>query len=156
MKTFQYAVLILSLWIAVLATGCRPVGEAVGSATRAVYTGHNGGAYSARNSDQYNLENQSKVVLMDYRVQRSVTYNGLQEAILPDNRLQVAANLRNRLNRRIQVEVQCVFKDVQGFSTGDETPWETKILTENSQETVRFASLNDRAKGYTIRIREAH
>lgn len=131
------------------------MGGAAGDATRTVYTGRSGGAYLPRNTDRNNLESQSKLVLMDYRTQRSVTYHGLQETLLPDGRLDVAANLRNRIERPIQVQVQCVFKDLQGFSTGDETPWQNLFLTQNSQETVRFTSMNDRAKGYTIRVREA-
>jgi len=67
----------------------------------------------------------------------------------------VVANIRNRENRRIQVQISCVFKDAQGYSTGDETPWQNLILTENSQEAVRFVSMNDKAKKYTIRIRQA-
>ena len=139
-----------------LTAGCRPAGEAAYGTTRTVVTGRGGGAYAAKNTDRYNLENQSKFVLMDHHVERSVTYNSLQEAVLPDGRLEVAANIRNRLERRIQVQIQCVFKDIQGFGTGDETPWQNLILTENGQETVRFTSINDRAKGYTIRVREAH
>lgn len=142
--------------LALVATlaACRPVGEAVGSTTHAVVTGHEGGAYTARNTDRYNVEQTSKVALMDYRAQRSVTYNSLLEHPLEDGRLEVGINVRNRLSRRIQVQSQCVFKDVSGFAV-EETPWQNVILTENAQETLRFTSMNDRAKGYTIRIREA-
>jgi hypothetical protein len=148
--------LAATAFAASLATGCRPVAESTTSATHTVVTGHTGGAYEAKNTTKYDVENRSKFVDMDYRVQRSVTCDGLQERILEDNRLEVAANMRNRLERRIEVQVQCVFKDAQGFSTGDETPWDTMILTENGQETKRFVSMNDKAKGYTIRVREAH
>lgn len=113
------------------------------------------GAYPAVNTDRYDLENQEKFVTMDSGAQRSVTTSGMQERILEDGRLEVAVNLRNRLKRRIQVQAQCVFKDLQGFSTGDETPWVDVILTESGQETVRFTSLNNRARGYTVRVREA-
>jgi len=147
--------LILALAVVAGAlTACRPVGEAVGSTTRSVITGHEGGAYAAKNTDRYNLEQTSKVALMDYRVQRSVTYNSLLEHPLEDGRLEVGINLRNRLSRRIQVQTQCVFKDVSGFAV-DETPWQNVVLTENSQETLRFTSINNQAKGYTIRVREA-
>jgi Protein of unknown function (DUF1425) len=79
----------------------------------------------------------------------------LQERVLEDGRLEVGANIRNRVNKRVQLQISCVFKDMQGFSTGDEVPWQNLILTENAQETVRFLSMNDKAKGYTIRVREA-
>jgi hypothetical protein len=49
-----------------------------------------------------------------------------------------------------------VFKDESGFSTDDETPWQTLILTENSQEDLRFVSINNKARDFTIRVRQAH
>lgn len=153
MKT-RYAVALVAL-ASGLTLGCRPVGEAVGGTTRTVVTGHEGGAYAPKNTTKFALENEAKFVTLDYRVQRSVTCSGLQERALEDGRLEVAANVRNRLERRIQVQIQCVFKDAQGFGTGDETPWQDLILTETGQETVRFQSFNDKAKGYTIRVREA-
>lgn len=114
-----------------------------------------GGAYGARNTTKYDLENRDVFVLMDAGAQRSVTSSGIQQRVNADGRLEVTANIRNRENRRIQVQVNCVFKDEQGFSTGDETPWQNLILTENSQESVHFISMNDKARRYTIRVREA-
>ncbi len=113
-----------------------------------------GGAYAPVNTTKYDLENQANFVLMDPGAQRSVTCSGIQQTTLPDGRLRVAANVRNRENRRIQVQVQCEFKDAQGF-TIDSSPWNTLILTENEQQTVTFDSMNAQAKRYTIRIREA-
>ena len=103
---------------------------------------------------EYIPENSEKFVMMDSGTQHSIAANTLQEARLPDGRLDVAANVRNRENRRIQVQVNCEFKDAQGLSI-DSTPWRTLILTENGQETVRFASMNAQASRYTIRIRQA-
>ena len=62
--------------------------------------------------------------------------------------------MRNRENRRIEVQINCVFKDEQGFPV-DETPFRTLILTENAQEGVQFTSMNNQAKTYTIRVRQA-
>ena len=154
MKTQVLLVAIASV-AALVASGCRPASQAIGSATQTVVTGHPGGPYPPKNAGKYPLENQSKFIAADYGAQRSITCTGMQERVLEDGRLEVAANLRNRLNRRIQVQVQCVFKDAQGFGTGDETPWQDVIFTENTQETVRFTSLNDKARGYTVRVREA-
>lgn len=113
-----------------------------------------GGAYAPKNTTKYDLENRAKFVLMDKGAQRSVTSSGLQERTLPDGRLEVAANVRNRENRRIQVQINCEFKDEQGFVL-DSTPWQTLILTENGQETARFTSMTPEAKTYTVRVREA-
>lgn len=112
------------------------------------------GAFAPQNTDVYNYESTAKFVLMDKGAQNSVTVVDMQQTTLPDGRLQVAANVRSRENRRIQVQANCEFKDAQGFAV-DSTPWQTLILTENGIETVQFASANDKAQRYTIRIREA-
>jgi uncharacterized protein YcfL len=115
------------------------------------------GAYLPVNTTVNDLENHERIVLLDPRVQTSVTCPGIQQRTMPDGRLEVTANLRNRENRRIQVQVNCVFKDDQGFPTeGEESPFQNLILTENAQEPVHFISLNDKARRYTIRVREAH
>jgi hypothetical protein len=112
------------------------------------------GAYVAENVAVNNLEDHLTFVLLDPRVQYSVTCPGIQETRLPDGRLQVAANLRNRENRRIQVQANCEFKDAQGFVL-DATPFQNVFLDENAQEGVKFISMNDKAVRYTIRVRQA-
>src|SRR5687767_4191569 len=74
------------------------------------------GAYAPQNTDQYNYESTAKFVLMDKGAQNSVTVADIQSATLPDGRLQVAANVRNRENRRIQVQANCEFKNADGFA----------------------------------------
>jgi len=88
-------------------------------------------------------------------VQHSLTCTGIQEGETPDGRLKVTAQIRNRENRRIEVQANCVFKDANGYTTGDETPFQTLILTENATEQVTFTAMNKLAKKYTIRIRQA-
>jgi uncharacterized protein YcfL len=122
----------------------------------ALFAGCHGGAYEPKNATKYNLEDKEPFVLLDRMVQRSVTCSGIQQQTLPDGRLKVIANVRNREARRIQVQVNCVFKDAQGFPTGDETPFQTLILTESAQEGVEFVSMNNKAARYTIRVRQAH
>ena len=112
------------------------------------------GAYAPQNTDQFNYEATAPFVLMDKGAQNSVTVAEIRSETLPDGRLQVAANVRNRENRRIQVQTNCEFKNADGFAV-DSSPWQTLILTENSMETVQFASMNKDAKRYTIRVREA-
>ena len=113
------------------------------------------GPFLPQDTTKYTVESTDKFVLMDKYVQYSVTCTGLQERITPEGRFEVAANVKNRENRRIQVQISCVFKNEQGFSTNDETPWQTLILGENTTETVRFVSMNDQARKYTIRVRQA-
>jgi len=113
------------------------------------------GPFAPQDTTKYTLENTDKFVLLDKTAQNYVTCTGLQERILGDGRLEVVANVKNRDNRRLQVQANCVFKDDQGFSTGDETPFQTLILAENSTEAVHFTAMNALAKKYTIRVRQA-
>jgi uncharacterized protein YcfL len=113
------------------------------------------GPFAPQDTTKYTLENTDMFVVMDQRVQHSVTSTGMQTDTTDDGRLAVIANIKNRENRRIQVQVSCVFKDAQGFSTGDETPWQTLILGENATEAVRFTAMNERASRFTVRVRQA-
>lgn len=117
---------------------------------------HDTGAFVPVNTMVNDVENHEFIVLLDPRVQYSVTCSGIQQRMLPDGRMEITANIRNREGRRIQVQINCVFKDLQGFPTeGEETPFRNLILSENAQEPVNFISLNNKAARYTIRIREA-
>ena len=116
---------------------------------------HDKGPYLPQTPKTPAYEGKEPVVLMDPGVRYSVTCSGVQEQNLSDGRLEVVAHLRNRENRRIEVQANCVFKDQNGFSTGDETPFVMVILTENGTEDVKFTSINSLAKKYTIRIRQA-
>ena len=113
------------------------------------------GPFAAEDTTKFTLENTESFVLMDKPTQVSVTCTGLQQRVNNDGRLEVVANVKNRENRRIQVQISCVFKDDSGFSTGDETPWQTLILGENATEAVRFTAMNTQAKKYTVRVRQA-
>jgi len=118
---------------------------------------HDTGAYVPVNTTVNDVENHELLVLLDPRVQYSVTCSGIQQRNLTDGRLEITANIRNRESRRIQVQVSCLFKDDQGFPTeGEEAPFQNLILTENAQEPVHYVSMNNKARRYTIRIREAH
>ena len=133
--------LALTLAGAVLAAGC--------SST------HDSGPYLPQQSKTPAHEATQPVVLLDPGVQYSVTVTATEARRLEDGRLEVITQLRNRENRRIEVQANCVFKDLNGFSTGDETPFKAVILTENSTEDVRFVSANAAAQRYTIRVRQA-
>jgi uncharacterized protein YcfL len=106
-------------------------------------------------STKYSVESTGKFVWMDPTTQASVTCTGLQERISSDGRLEVVANVKNRENRRILVQVRCVFKDDNGFSTGEETPWQTLDLGEEATEAVHYTAMNNLAHKYTIAVRAA-
>ena len=154
LKSNAWTLLAAGLALAA-ATGCMEVSEKAQSGTRYVITGHPGGAYQPRNFNKYDLENSAKFALFDKGVERSVTCPNFEERVTDDGRMEIVANLRNRLNRRIEVQINCVFKDDKGFPTNDEAPFKTLFLDENAQEGVRFISMNNQARTYTIRVREA-
>ena len=116
---------------------------------------HDKGPYLAQTPKTPAFESTEPVVLLDPGVQYSVTYTAVNARTLDDGRTEVIVQLRNRENRRIEVQANCVFKDVNGVTTGDETPFQAVILTENATEQVKFVSMNDKAKRYTIRVRQA-
>ena len=103
---------------------------------------------------KYTIESTDKFVLLDQAAQGSVTCTGLQERILPDGRLEVVANVKNREKHRLQVQINCVFKDEQGVSTGDITSVQSLTVAENVTEAVKFTSTNNLARKYTIQVRE--
>ena len=113
------------------------------------------GPYLPQPSKTPAYESTEPVVLLDPGVQYSLTVTGQPQArALEDGRLEVVVGLRNRENRRLEVQVDCVFKDAAGVAT-DEAPFQTVILTENATEQVKFVSLNALAKKFTVRVRQA-
>jgi hypothetical protein len=113
------------------------------------------GPYLPESSKTPAYESSERFVLLDPGVKYTITCTGINERTLEDGRLEVTAQIRNRENRRIEVQANCIFKDGNMVSTGDETPFQTVILTENATESVKFVSANNLAKKYTIRVRQA-
>jgi Protein of unknown function (DUF1425) len=110
--------------------------------------------YGLQSTTKYTLENTEKFVTLDAMSQIRVACTGLQERTLPDGRLQVLANVKNRIRGSVVVQVQCVFFDDRGLAVGGETPWRTLYLPEDSTEAVRFTAFAALATHYTIRVRE--
>jgi uncharacterized protein YcfL len=90
---------------------------------------------------------------LDQPAQGFVVCTGLQEHRNTEGRLEVVANVKNSADRPMTVQVRCVFKDANGFSTGDETPWQTLTLGEIATEAVRYTAANNLAHQYTIAVR---
>ncbi len=103
-------------------------------------------------STKYSIESTGKFVRID---QAAVICTGLQEHVTDDGRLEVLANVQNRENHRLALEVRCVFKDSNGFSTGDETPWRFLLLEAGATEAVHYSAGNNLAHKYTIMVRPA-
>lgn len=109
----------------------------------------------ARDSTKYSLESTEKFVTLDRVTQAEVACTGLRERVLPDGRLEVVVNVKNRSANPLKLQINCVFKNDQGFSLGDDTPFQSLRLAANATETVRFTATNPQAKRYTIRVKQA-
>ena len=112
-----------------------------------------GCAHRSSDTGKYALEGRARYMALSQETKRSVVCTGIQERHLEDGRLEVTANLRNRRKYRIELQVSCVFKDERGFPTNDEAPFKHLVLMENAEEGIRFVSLNDQARAYTVRTR---
>ncbi len=112
------------------------------------------GGCGAPVAQQAAAANNSTFVALGTLGARTVKCTAMQETQLADGRLQVRANILNLINKRVDLQVSCSFKDEQGFAI-DTTPFQTLILDETAQETVEFISLNAQAKYYTVRVRLA-
>jgi uncharacterized protein YcfL len=109
--------------------------------------------FHPQESAKYSIESTGKFVVLDQPTPDAVICTGLQERRNSEGRLEVVANVKNQQDRRIEVQVRCVFKDVNGFSTGDETPWQTLSLGEIATEAVHYTAANGLAHKFTIAVR---
>jgi len=107
-----------------------------------------------QDSTKFSVANTDKFVPLDAASQMWVSCTGLQERTLADGRLEVVADIKNRIKAFVVVEVQCVFQDDQGNSTGELTPWRIINLPVDSTEAVRFVAPNPQMKKYSIRVRQ--
>lgn len=145
------AVLVAGLAVG---NGCAKTSTSGGPTRFTVVAPADAGFGGARTST-FEVMESDKIDLLDRGVQQSVSIPSVLERVLEDGRLEVIVNVRNRLNRRIEVQIGGVFKDETGFASNDADSFRTLILTENAEEAVRFVSLNNQARSYTIRIRQA-
>ncbi len=118
-----------------------------------VMTGCTFGARTPVNATRHDVENHEPFVLLGRRAQRSITCAGITKRTQADGRLEVTANVRNREERRLEVQINCEFKDGAGRVV-DSGPFRSLVLSPLAQEAVEFASLNAEAKTFTIRVRE--
>ncbi len=99
------------------------------------------------------VENQETVVVLSQDLVNRVGLEGELVRKLPDGRLEVTASIRNLTKYPLHVQAQTVFKDVDWFSTADQTAWYDLLLNENETKSYGAVSMNDKAENYTIRIR---
>ncbi len=107
-----------------------------------------------QDSTKFSVENTDKFVPLDAASQAWVECTGLMERTLADGRLEVLANVKNRVRGQVMVEAQCVFQDDQAPLAPNLAPWRILTLPEDSTETVRFVAPGPQMKKYSIRVRQ--
>lgn len=106
-------------------------------------------------STKYTLAQTEKLTFLDSEAQTAVSSTGIQHSVLSDGRMQVVVNIKNRESHINRVQLSAAFRERAGAAVGEETPWETLTLDQNSTEAVRFISTATDARAYTIRVRHA-
>lgn len=108
--------------------------------------------YAARGGG-VGVEATKQIVIMDrdlYWPLKIVTSKAEREA---DGRLRVTVAMKNDLKQPLALQVQTVFKDASGTSTGDETNWEPIVIPGGATDTHRVVSGNAEADDFVVRIR---
>ncbi len=97
---------------------------------------------------------QHQVVFADDRLAEDL-YVGLADAdYTQDGRMRVRCTLQNHTGDQLIVGIRAVFKDAQGFSTGDETPWKRVSISGGANETFSATSVNTEARKFHIEVRK--
>jgi hypothetical protein len=107
----------------------------------------------AATTTKFTLEDTDRFALLEQAADYGIACTGLQYHVLADGRLEVVANLKNRENRPLDVQVDCVFRDPQNPTAVDETPWQRLTLAPNTTEAVHFTASTPAGKRYTVRVR---
>ena len=112
------------------------------------------GAYRAKKVPLADVENRETFVLFTKYLQKRLTVEGQNARWNEASLLEVQARLRNRTEAPLEVEIQTVFKNKDGFSTNDTTAWQRLMFEPNETKIYRVTSLNSKARRFTIRVRE--
>lgn len=90
------------------------------------------------------------VVALDPIAQAGVQCCAVHERVLPDGRLEVAAELQNLSEKPLRLNLNCEFRDAQGVALKDEAPMRVIEVAAGAIETVRFTAPNPAAQHYTV------
>jgi hypothetical protein len=110
---------------------------------------------SPQYTTKFTVENTDQFMALDSGTEAAVSCTGLQERTLPDGRLEVVANVKNRGAGALRVQAQCLFLDEQGVPVDASPPWQTLSIAADSTAVVRFTAPGLSARRYSIRVRAA-
>jgi len=72
-----------------------------------------------------------------------------------DGRMIIKAKLFNKLSENLRVQFQTIFKDKDGYPTGDETNWELVVIPHNAYYYYEVTAMNTKAAKHVTRCRYA-
>jgi hypothetical protein len=101
------------------------------------------------------LELSETLVLMDKKLIDDLAITNQKAEWTADARLKVYALIKSRYPKTLRLQVQTVFKDVDGFATGDQTNWELVLLGPHETYHYSCTAMNTKAQKYVIRVRYA-
>ena len=110
---------------------------------------------SPQYTTKFTVENTDKFMALDSGTEAAVSCTGLQERMLPDGRLEVVANVKNRGAGPVRVQAQCLFLDEHGAPVDAPQPWQILSIAADSTAVVRFTAPGLSARRYSIRVRAA-
>jgi hypothetical protein len=113
------------------------------------------GSLEAEDTTKFTVENTDQFSAMDPDTEAAVKCTGLQERLLGDGRLEVVANVKNRGDQPVTVQIRCVFLNDQVILVGPVGHWQTLALAGDATEVVHFTASDATAKRYAIQVRRA-
>lgn len=106
-----------------------------------------------QDSIKYTVDDTGRVAFADPATKEAILCTGLEERFTADGKLDVVANVKNRSEREVRIQVQCLFRDTDGFVAPQGTPWQPLDLNPQVTETVHFTAMSTISKRYTLRFR---
>ena len=101
-----------------------------------------------------NSEMNSRCVVLSKGLANQLSFENSNIKKLDHDRIRISAEIRNRTNRSILIEMSTSFRDSDNYVC-DETPWQKYSLTANQTLSYNKSSVVA-AEGYTIRIRNTN
>lgn len=111
------------------------------------------GPYKPEHDNGIPLEQVEPVLLMDNDLLDDIRVDARTSEVLPDGRLQVYCEIRNREDKNTVVQVQTVFKNERNLAIDDQTNWQTIVIPTGAVQYYRVQSVSTDARRYVIRIK---
>ncbi len=125
------------------------IGPASGDPSDDLAGAPNSGATPDKDSDFNNIE------IVDSALESKIALVRVGSRRGSNNLLAVFAGLKNKTDRRLQLEIETIYKDQAGndLNTGS---WIPITLPPHEQQDYRSAAISEAAVDFLIRVRRAH